>query len=333
MLHSNFINNVIGTQESVYRDSPIGNLDRNIWFRNMTIPLQEGFYSDSKTALPIAIDGLTAFAFEQGIIGTMPFPNSTAVGTPFACVPTIHDVQRNIIIKAPLLENLLELIERNPHNCFVEPSTFWFELTKVLDRNVSIKSFSEYDNFSNDLTKISIDKISFLMLQHFQLFDSVQGLKFCSSLQNLLPFNPYMFSEISLIEYSAFWRNNTNSEVLGININTKNILSLIDFLFLREISYNLQIFGQSESLASPTIINQILKSLIVPILFDWNRNPNFWIDTQSNEEIGLGIEGLTVSRNIKLDGQPVNLVGVLFPSISDKTTSDLNIKGGLLFAN
>jgi len=62
-MHSIVQTNIIGTQKSVYRDSSLGNLDRNIWVRDMH-PLQERFYSNSKASFPIAIDYLSAFAFE-----------------------------------------------------------------------------------------------------------------------------------------------------------------------------------------------------------------------------------------------------------------------------
>ena len=333
MVHRTQINNVIGTHELVYSNSPLGNLDRNIWFRNMTIPLQEGFDSDINTALPIGIYNLTTLAFEQGIVGAVSISQGTAMATPFACMPAIHNIQMNIIIKAPLLKNLLELIKRNSHNNFIEPFSFWFESFKLFNRNIGIISDSKINDFFNNLSEIGIDEITFIESNPFKLLFGIKGLEQGSSFHYLFSFDPDMLPKIGLIEDFSFWRDDADSKMFGIDINSENILSLLDFLFLREISGNLQIFSQAECLANPIIVNQALKSLIIPVLLDWNSNPNFWIQTKPDKEIGFGIESLAVSRNIKLDSQPIDFVGFLLPSVSYETASDLNIKRGVFLAN
>jgi hypothetical protein len=324
---------IIGTQESVYRDSSIGNLDRNIWVRDRH-PLQQGFDSNSQARFSIGIDYLSAFAFEQRIIGgIMSIPNSTAVGTPFARVPTTHDVQTNIIIKAPLLKNLFKLIERDSHNGLIESLAFGIESLEFFNTNVSIIFSCNLDYFSDDLAEIGLDKIPFSVPQSFQLFGGVEGLKQGSSVHNLFSLSPNALSEISLVQDFALWRNNADSEVFCVNINAENVLSLPDFFFFGQISNDLKVGSQAKGLAYPTILNQILKSLIVPVLLNWNCDSFSRIHSKVNKELGLCAECFAVSGNVKLDSQSFDFISFLFPSVTNKGTSDLNIKRGIGFAS
>jgi len=105
-------NPIIGTQKCVYRHSPVGKLEK----RDCGIvisPLQQGFNSNSKACLSITINYLpTIRAFEYGIIATpVSISQSTAMATPFACMPTIHNVEINSLIKTSLLKNLFKLIK------------------------------------------------------------------------------------------------------------------------------------------------------------------------------------------------------------------------------
>ena len=144
-MHCNNTNVFIGTHESVYRDSPIGNLKTSLV--RIMLSLQKGFKGNSQTRLSIGVDYLpTVFATEQGIVGGVSFPNSTAVGAPFACVPTINYVQRNIIVKTTLLKDGFELCKRNTHNRSIEPFSFGFEFRKVFNGNLSIKASCKFDN-------------------------------------------------------------------------------------------------------------------------------------------------------------------------------------------
>jgi len=333
MVHRTQTINGIWTQESVYRDSPLGNLDRNIWIRGMSFPLQEGFDSDSKACLPVGIDDLTTFTFEQRIVGAMPVPNSTAVGTPFRGMPTIHDVQSDIVVEASLLKNLPEFIKRNAHNSPVELFTFGFESPKFLDRDVGIEPVCNPDYFPDNLSKICFDKVTFIVPNPFELTNGVQGLKHRPSFHNLLSSDPDTLSKIGLIKDFALCADDGNGEMLGIDINSQDVLPLWDFLLFGKVCYNLQVGGQTECLTSPTIANKTLKSLIVSILFDWDGNSIPWISSKFNEEIGLRAEGLAVARDVEFDGQPINIVGFLSPRITNQTASDLNVKRGVLLAN
>jgi hypothetical protein len=299
----------------------------------MSFPLQKGFDSDSKACLPVGIDDLTAFAFEQRIVGTVPAPDSTAVGTPFGRVPTIYDVQANIVIEASLLKNLPELEKRNAHNSPVEPLSLCIESPKFLDVDVGIEPICNLDYFPDNLSKICFDKVTFIAPNPFELPNGIQGLKHRSSFHNLLSSDPDTLSKIGLIKDFALCTDDGNGEMLGIDINSQDVLPLWDFLLFGKVCYNLQIGGQTECLTSPTIANKTLKSLIVSILFDWDGNPVPWISSKFNEEIGFRAEGLAVARDVEFDGQPINTVGFLSPRITNQTASDLNVKRGVLLAN
>jgi hypothetical protein len=332
MVHRTQITNDIWTQEFVYRNSLTGKSEDFLVERVSS--LQQGFDSDSQRGFPIAIHDLTTFfAFEQGIVGTVSVPNSTAVRTPFGSVPTIDYAQSNVVIEAPLLKNLSELIKRNTHNGSVEPFAFGLESLKLLDGNIGVESGSDFNNFSDNLTEICFDKISFLMLQYFKFLNSIQRLKQCSPFHNLLSLYPDMLPKISLIQNFSLWGNHTDSKMFGIDIDSKDVLSLLDVLFLGKIGNNLQIRSQPKSFTYPTILNQVLKSLVVPILLDGNWNGLPWKDSKLDEEISLSFKSPAVSGNVKLDSQTINLIGFLSPNLSFQITDNLRVEGGILLDN
>ena len=333
MVHRTQTTNGIRTQESAYRDLPLGNLDISIWVRDVH-PLQEGFYGDGQARLPIGVDCLpTLLAFERGVVGTVSFSQGTAMATPLRGMPTIYNVQTDVMVETSLFENAFEFTEGNTHDGSVEPSTFRLEPSKILNGNISVKAVSNINHLFDDLSKIGFNEISLLMFQLGQLFFGIQGLKSYSSFHKLHSFSPNMPSKICLMENSSFWRNNTYSEALSIHIDPKNVFSLQDFLIFRKEGNNLQILSQTEGLTTPTIIYQSFKPLVISILFNRNCNSVFRIQTQPNKEVGFSVEGLAVSGDIKLDGQTIDFITILSPSVPNKTTSDLNIERGVFLAN
>ena len=95
-MHSINKTNIIGTQESVYRDLSLGNLDRTQVGETVRFPLQDRFYSDSQRGFPITINNQTTSTFIQSIVtGTVSVINCTAINTPFRSVVSINDIQRN----------------------------------------------------------------------------------------------------------------------------------------------------------------------------------------------------------------------------------------------
>lgn len=332
-MHSKIQTTFIGTHESVYGDSLAGKLEEFGLVRTMNIPLQQGFDSDSQACLSVGIDYLSTLAFEHGIVGTMPFANSTAVTTPFACMPTIHNIQTNMIVKTSLFKDAFEFEEWDTHNGSVEPLTFWIEFFEFFNSNISIVFDSKIDDFLDNLTEIGLDEIPFLVPQYFQLLFGFQGLEQSSPFHEFFTLCPYMLTKIGLIEYSAFWGNYAHSEMFGIDVDSENIFSMFDFIFFGQISNNPQVFGQPECFAYPTTINKGTEPLIVSILFDGNCYPVSRICPKLNKEVGFCLECFAVSGDVELDGQPIDIVRFLSPSISYETAPYLNIEGGGFLAS
>jgi len=262
----------------------------------------------------------------------MTFPDSTAAGTPFARVPAIHNVQMNMIVEAPLLKDLPELVEWDTHDGLVESLAFGIEPPELLDGNVCVVSVGDSYDFPDHLSEIGFDKVVLPVSCMPEFSGSFQGLEQSLPFHEILPLCPDVPSEISLVENLAFRGNYADGEMLGIDINPENILPGRDFGLFGQVCHNPQSFGQPECLAGPAVLDEGLKSLVVPVLLDWNGYPVARIHSKLNEEVGLGFECLAVSGDIELDRQPVGLVCFLPPSVPDKGASDLNIAGGFFLA-
>jgi len=330
-MHRNNTNVFIGTHESVYRDSPIGNLKTSLV--RIMLSLQQGFEGNSQTRLSIGVDYLpTVFAAEQGIVGGMSFPNSTAVGAPFACVPTINHVQRNRIVKTTLLKDGFEPCERNTHGGSIESFSFGFEFGKVFKGNFSIKFPCEFDNLPNYLPQIGFYKIAFCGFELGKFSFGFEGLQDCPASHELLPSCPDVLSKIGLIENLAGWREDGNGKMLGIDVDSKDVLSGQNFTFLGEISNDLPIWQQPISFANPAIRNQSGVSLEVPVLFDWNCNSLARHNAKFNKEVGFCREGFAVAGNVELDADALDGFGIFAPSVPYEGADNLNIEGGLFLA-
>lgn len=326
--------NGIWANESDYRDSPIGKLEKTSLVRTMNFPLQQGFDGDSQACLAVSIDYLPTFLTpEQRIVGAMSHSHSTAVGTPFGCMPTVHDVQNNIIVEASLFENLPESIKWDSHDFLVEFLPLGIESLELFDCNISIESLCNPDNLTNDLTEIGLHEVPFNISETFQLIYCFQRLEQSPSSHNLLPLNPNVLSQICLIQNLSIWRNNADSKMLGIDVDSKDILPMENLLFFGQIGDNLRIRSQSIGLANPSICNQGSKSLIVPILLDRNCNLLFWIKTKTDKEIGLHAESFAVSGTVEFDSQSFDFLSLISPSIPYEGTTDLNIERGVHFAS
>jgi len=313
-MHRNNTNIFIGTHESVYRDSPIGNLKTSLV--RIMLSLQQGFDGNSQTRFSIRVDHLpTVFASEQGIVGGMSAPNSTAVGAPFACVPTINYVQRNVIVKATLLKDGFELCKRNAHDDSIEKFSFWFEFGKIFNGNLCIKTSCKFDDLLNYLPKIGLYKITFCGLELGKFSFGFEGLQCCPANHELLPSCPDMLSKIGLVENLSSWREDGNGEMLGVDVNSQNILSWLNFFFLGKISNNLTVWQQSISFANPAVRNQSGISLEIPVLFDWNCNSLTRDNSKFDKEIGFCREGLAVAGDVELDADGFDGFGIFTPSI------------------
>jgi hypothetical protein len=324
----------IGAQESAYRDSPIGKLEKISLVRTVNSPLQQGFYGNRQTGFPITIDDLPAIlTFEQTVVGGMTFPNSTAAGTPFRGMPTINNVQINITVEAPLFEDLPKLEERDSHNGFIEFLSFRLELFEFFDGDVSVEFQGEFDDFPNHLTEVGFDEIPFFVFQPFEFFFGFQTLKQSATSHQFLSFGPNMLSEIGLKQDFAFWRQNGNREVLCIDVDSKNILPKRNLLFLGKESNEFQFGSKTECLASPAFANEGVEALEVPVPLDWNRNPICRITSEFDEIFGFGFECFAVPRNIEFDGNCLDFISFSSNDIPFDVADYLRIEGGFCFAS
>jgi len=333
MVHRTQINNRIRTHELGYVSSPLGKLDKSIiWFKDM-LPLQEGFYSDSQRGFSITVYRLTTvFAFEQGIVGAVSLSQSTAMATPFTRMPTINNVQADVVVKTPLFKDMSKQIKWNTHNSSVEPFAFNLKPFQVFNSDFSVESIGDSNYFSGYLPEICLNEIFFSVFEFGKFLGSLEKLKLGSSCHNPLSPGPDMPSQICLIENLALRRENADSEIFSIDVYSQNVFSRRNFLSARKISYYFQIFGQSESLANPTVTDECLESLIVSVLSNWNSDSPSRIQAEIHKEMSFGSEGFTVSWNVEFNCQTVDLDDLLLPSVSYEATPNLNIEGGPFLA-
>lgn len=330
---------IIGMQECVYRHSPAGKLE-NMFGENLITPLQQGFYGNSQRGFPVRVHDLTAFlAFEQGIIAGMPISQSTAMTTPLGSVVGINNIQCNSFVKTPGFKQLLERIKRNTHNFFVESFSFCRKSFEVLNSNIGIKPQSHFGDVSNNLSKPVLDKVvlpclkSFKRLSCFMASFIGKRLQFFPSFKNLFSFNPNIFSKIGLLQNLSFVGKNRNSKTLAVDINAKNIIPFKKLGFpFGKVSNNFSVTSQPISFTNPATIQQKNKSLIIPVLLDWNSYSFSWMQSKLDKKVGFSVESLAVPWNIELDSNGSNKVALFSPQLPNERASHLNIKGGFFLA-
>lgn len=330
--------NVISTYESVYRDSSIGNLDRVEGIS----PLQQRFDSDSKTCFSITIHNQSAFrtSVQRIVLGIMSFlSQSTAVATPFRGVSSVYDVQSDIIIKTSLLKNLLELIERYPQNLSIETLMLPFESSEILDGNLSIELLGNLHYLSNHLTEVGFDEVLFIGLDSLKILFCLgttfggKRLKHSSPFHNPQPCVPDMLTKVRLIQDFASRRENRDSEMPYVDINTKNIRSLRQFSFFGQVCDNLEVRGQPEGLAYPSPAQMFLESIVIPILFNAYGNLLLWVWSEFYKEIILRFEYLTVSRDVELDSRFTDFIAFTFCNPPLYIADNLGGEGGVFLAD
>ena len=339
-MHSTNVKTIIGTQESVYRDLPIGKLEKNRLCENLISPLQQGFHSNSKACLSVTINYLSTIqAFKERIVGAVSFANSTAVATPFACMPTISDIKSKFFIKTSAFKKLPELKKRNSHNLFIGFSAKRPKSLQIFNTNISIVFKSHVCNSIGNFTKSVSNKIAFLNFQFFKrLHCSMvafisKGLKFLFSSKNLFSFYPDIFPKINLLENFTIRSNDTYSKTFEVDVNPQHVCSFWEGdIILGKVSDNLPIISKSIGLASPTSINQGDISIIVPILLNWDSNSVSWVHSEFNKEIRFGAKGFAVSGIIEFNSNMLQSVPLTFNNIPFNITDNLRIEGGTNFA-
>ena len=334
-LHSNIVPNCIWTtKEPVYGDSPAGNLELAMVSR--FVPLQQGFCGDCQTRLTVTVNNLPAsFAFEHRVDGTMSFTHSTAVSTPFRCVPTVHDVQHDSFVKTSLLKILPECVEGDTHHLAVEPFPFRVKLLQVFNSNIGIIFEGKIRNVSNYFTNSVLHEVMFLMLGciQFHLSKATASISVrkqkALALKYLLTLHPNILPKIRLLQHISFRRQNTDSKAFAVNINSKNILSPRQVgIRLGHVSDNLQIGSQPECFASPAASEQFTESVPTSVFPDWNSQSLLRVETEFNESEASSLEGFAVTRNIEFNSHPINTRAFFLfsPSASSKIADNLTVE-------
>ncbi len=340
-MHSTNINNIIGTQESVYKDSSVGKLERNRFVETIFIPHQQGFDRDNKACFSIRVHNLSTIdTLEECIVGTMSaLSHSTAVATPFRGMVGITNCESDVLIEAPAFNGCFEQQSRHSQNFFIESPTFWFEPLEILNRNVSIVFESHVGDVSYDFTNAILDKVPLFTLEFSEAFPCPMAsfvgetLELLHSFKYLLSLSPDVLSEIGLLEDFSLWSQDSNSEALTIDIDSEHIPSYRNFGFFEEESNNLRVRCQPISLTYPTILNQGGVSLIVPVSFNRDSDTISRIHPKLNKELTLCRKGLAVSGNIELDSDALEFVALDSDNISLDVTNNLTIEGGNYFAS
>ena len=337
MSHSNVgQTNLIGTHESVYRDSPIRNLEG--FSVKSILQLQQGFDSNILTCISIGVhDNSALFASEQGIVATvMSLPNSTAVGTVFGCMPRINDIQHDSFVKASLFKVLPESEERNTHDFSVESFTFRRESFEILNGNVSIISQSHFGNIPYNFTYPVLHKIMLISFSPIECFYRISASSIGMTLKNglsfkeLLPANPDALSKVILMQDISFRRDNRDSKAFAVYINSKNILPLRKFNFLfGKIRNNLKSRSQSIGLAAPSRFQKVGIPLEVTVLDYRNSNAVSWINAKFNKRHSH-VKDFAVARNIEFDSNPFSLA-LASPNSTFQRGIYLNIEASSLF--
>ena len=337
LYNNNRFNNRIWTHESVYGDSPIGNLE-GITVSSIP-PFQQGFDCDILARIPVGVhDNSTFLAFKEGIIcTTVSLPNSTAVGTELRGMPRIDDIQRNVLVKAPLNEILLEGKEGNTHNLTIEPFSFWTEPLEVLNGNISIVSQSHFSNVPYNFPYSVLDKVVFVSFSSIQCLLSIGtssigiGTKSALPFKQFLPSMPNVLSKIILMQnLPLLGRDYRNRKAFAVYINSQNILALRGCnILLGEICDNFQFGGQTIGLASPSSFEKVIISLKIPILLYRDSNSMSWINSQFDERNGFG-KGLGVAWDIEFDSNSFRF-SLASPNGTFKTCKNLDIESSPCF--
>lgn len=326
--------------ESAYGDSPTGNLEDRIGIRT---PLQQGFHGYRKAGLSVGVsDETTLLASEQGIVGTVvSFAHCTAAATPLGRVPAIDRVQRDAFVKTSTHQIRLEEAEGHPHDLPIESLPLRAEPSEVLDSYFCVVFESEVCNLSHDLPDPVLHEIVLLRSGNYELSPCGSaspvgvGAQDALSLEYLPPSLPDVLSEIGLPQDLAFGGYDADSEAFAVNIDAEDILSWRWFVsLLGQICHKLEVRGQPEGLACPSIANQVPESLKVPVATNGNRGSLMWKESEFHKEEGFGLECLAVSGYIEFDRNAINMdAGSVFPpNTSGEVADHLNVEPGVLLA-
>lgn len=337
-MHCTKTKTVIGAKKSVYRDFPVGKLEKCSLVRTMHIPHQQGFNCDSKACLPIAIDFLPTLTFVEGIVGAMSFANSTAVAAPFGGVVSINNVEFSGFIKTSVCEVSFKQVERNTQYFLVEPSAFWFESLQFFNSNIRLVLQGEVGNIPDDFSnpifyEVPLGNIEFQeFLGGFMASLIGETLKEAPSFHDFIPFNPNVFSKVKLFQNLSFRRKNAHRKALAININSKHVSFCGRVAFFGEVGDYLSIGGKPVCFALPAVLDESCVSLVVPVLPDWDCDSFSGVNSEFNKEISFCVESFAVSGDIEFNGNPFKSITFGFDNCPFNITDNLTIERGEFFA-
>lgn len=287
MFHRNLVQtNRIWTQEPVYQDSSLGNLDRTQVGEIVSFPLQDRFNSDGKARFSVTVySHTTLLAFIQCIISRlMSIIHCTAVRTPFRSVVSINLIKGDLKHFAIRFKEFFEFSIRYSINLsvgfFVKLSFSAFQILQFFNRNISIIRLSKINNFFGNLTASCLNKIELFMLKPFKTllrptrtFVS-KALKMCSSFKISSLHFSNIFSKINLFDNfgSLDIKDSYRSKDRRTYIHTDNIF-LVNFWFDKSFFKNNRystIFQKRNIMKNPFIIKKESKSFKLSVGFDRN---------------------------------------------------------------
>jgi hypothetical protein len=199
-------------------------------------------------------------------------------------------------------------VEGDAQDFPVERLRFGVEWFKVFDADVSIISQSHISDVTHDLTDAVFDEVPLVMFDSPELFPSVlaghtDGLQPASVAHGTFSASPNVFPIVELLENLPLWGEYADCETLAVHINSDNVLANWNFrIFLGEVGDSLSVRGESVGFTHPTVLNQRIVSLVVPVSDNRDRNICLGFDAQRHEEPSFGVEDLTVAWNVEFDG-------------------------------
>jgi hypothetical protein len=334
-LHSEVPNRIWTAKERVYGHSPAG---KSEGFAGWETPsLQQGFCGYGQTGLPVAVDDEAAvFAPEQGVVGRIvSLPRSTAARAPFARVPAIDDVQRNMFVEAPRFEVPSESIEWDPHHLAVEPFPLGAETFEVLDGDVGVILESEIGDVSDDLPYPVLHEVVLPGLCRFELPLCGTAPGIGERPEHALPFEdtsaslPDILSEIELPQDLPLRREDSDGKALAVDVDPEDVLpSAQNGIRLGKVCHDLQDGSQSERLADPSTPEKATEPVPVPVCPDWDCDSSSWIEPEFDESESSGLERLAVARDVELHGHALDARASLrFPPNASREVADhLNVE-------
>ena len=284
-MHRTTQTNRIWTNEPVYWDSRVGNLDKTRFGEPLRSPLQHGFYGDSKRGFSIAVhDHTTPLASVQSVVSrVVSIVHCTAVRTPLRSVVSINKLKGDAKLFTVRTEKLSKLGKRNAINLLIglpakpaSPSSN----AELFNGNRGTIRLGKVNDFLDNLTASDLDKISLLVFKPLEIFlgfsRAVIGmsLKFASSLKVFsLPLGDIP-TKVELLDHfrSLSIKDGNGCKRRRANIDANDKSSVIRWLgkvFFKD-NGNSSISQEGDVLKIPSTFKEGIKSF--KLIIEPNRN-------------------------------------------------------------